>query len=242
MATKSKQKTAYFCKSCGNEFAKWMGKCPACDEWNTLVEELVIKGSSTRSAVGTHNPELRKAQALSEVSAENTVRISSRSEELDRVLGGGLVPGSVILLGGEPGIGKSTLTLQVAMELDRKILYISGEESLQQIKLRAERLGGNNPKCYLLNEVNTHHILQQFVDIEPELVIVDSIQTLHSPQLDSTPGSISQIRECTAELMRYAKETSTPVILIGHITKDGNLAGPKILEHMVDTVIHFEGD
>lgn len=242
MATKSKQKTAYFCKSCGNEFAKWMGKCPACDEWNTLIEELVVKDKSTRSAVGTHNPEARKAQVISEVSAEHTERISSLSSELDRVLGGGLVPGSVILLGGEPGIGKSTLTLQVCMNLDKKILYISGEESLQQIKLRAERLGGDNPKCYLLNEVNTHHILQQLTEIIPDLVIVDSIQTLHTPQIDSTPGSISQIRECTAEMMRYAKETSTPVILIGHITKDGNLAGPKLLEHMVDTVIHFEGD
>jgi DNA repair protein RadA/Sms len=242
MATKTKQKTAYFCKSCGNEFAKWMGQCPACSEWNTLIEELVIKDKSTRSAVGTHNPDARKAQVLSEVSAEHTERISSKSSELDRVLGGGLVPGSVILLGGEPGIGKSTLTLQVSMQLDRKILYISGEESLQQIKLRAERIGGNNPECYLLNEVNTHHILQQLTEIDPDLVIVDSIQTLHTPQIDSTPGSISQIRECTAELMRYAKETSTPVILIGHITKDGNLAGPKILEHMVDTVIHFEGD
>ncbi len=242
MATKTKQKTAYFCKSCGNEFAKWMGKCPACDEWNTLIEELVVKDKSTRSAVGTHNPEARKATVLSEVSAEHTERISTLSTELDRVLGGGLVPGSMILLGGEPGIGKSTLTLQVCMRLDKKILYISGEESLQQIKLRAERIGGNNPGCYLLNEVNTHHILQQLTDITPDLVIVDSIQTLHTPQIESTPGSISQIRECTAELMRFAKETSTPVILIGHITKDGNLAGPKILEHMVDTVIHFEGD
>ena len=242
MATKTKQKTAYFCTSCGNEFAKWMGKCPACDEWNTLIEELVIKDKSTRSAVGTHNPEARKATVLSQVSSENSERISTLHAEFDRVLGGGLVPGSVILLGGEPGIGKSTLTLQVCMRLQKKILYISGEESLQQIKLRAERIGGDNPKCFLLNEVNTHHILQQLTEISPELVIVDSIQTLHTPHIDSTPGSISQIRECTAELMRYAKETATPVILIGHITKDGNLAGPKILEHMVDTVMQFEGD
>jgi DNA repair protein RadA/Sms len=242
MATKTKQKTAYFCSSCGNEFAKWMGKCPACDEWNTLIEELTVKDKSTRSAVGTHNPDARKAIVLSQVSSEHSERISTQSSELDRVLGGGLVPGSVILLGGEPGIGKSTLTLQVCLRLDKKILYISGEESLQQIKLRAERIGGNNPQCLLLNEVNTSHILQQLAEISPDLVIIDSIQTLHTPHIDSTPGSISQIRECTAELMRYAKETSTPVILIGHITKDGNLAGPKILEHMVDTVMQFEGD
>ncbi|NNC83894.1 MAG: DNA repair protein RadA [Flavobacteriales bacterium] len=242
MATKTKAKTAYFCKSCGNEFAKWMGQCPACKEWNTLIEELVIKDKSTRTPAGRYNPDARKAQVLSEVSAEHTERISSLSGELDRVLGGGMVPGSVILLGGEPGIGKSTLTLQVAMAIDKKVLYVSGEESLQQIKLRAERLGENNPQCYLLNEVNTDHILQQLTEIEPDLVIIDSIQTLFNPIIDSTPGSISQIRECTAEMMRYAKETSTPVILIGHITKDGNLAGPKILEHMVDTVMQFEGD
>ena len=242
MATKTKQKTAYFCKSCGNEFAKWMGQCPACKEWNTLIEELVIKDKSTRTPAGKYNPDARKAQVLSEVSAEHTERISSLSSELDRVLGGGLVPGSVILLGGEPGIGKSTLTLQVAMAIDKKVLYVSGEESLQQIKLRAERLGEKNPQCYLLNEVNSDHILQQLTEIAPDLVIIDSIQTLYNPIIDSTPGSISQIRECTAEMMRFAKETSTPVILIGHITKDGNLAGPKILEHMVDTVMQFEGD
>jgi DNA repair protein RadA/Sms len=242
MATKTKQKTAYFCKNCGNEFAKWMGKCPACSEWNTLIEELVIQDKSTRPAVGSHNPEARKATVLSEVSSEHSERIPTLNAEFDRVLGGGLVPGSMILLGGEPGIGKSTLTLQVCMRMEKRILYISGEESLQQIKLRAERLGGDNPQCYLLNEVNTHHILTQLTEISPDLVIVDSIQTLHTPIIDSTPGSISQIRECTAELMRYAKETSTPIILIGHITKDGNLAGPKILEHMVDTVMQFEGD
>lgn len=193
--------------------------------------------SNSRSA-----QERKKAKPLSQIQREDNERIVTGYAELDRVLGGGLVPGAVVLLGGEPGIGKSTLTLQVAMKLKKRVLYISGEESLQQIKMRAERLEETNESCLLLNEVNTQHIMAQLEEVRPEVLIVDSIQTLYSPQLDSTPGSISQIRECTAEMMQFAKQTSTPVILIGHITKDGNLAGPKVLEHMVDTVLHFEGD
>ncbi len=242
MATKTKSKKAYFCKSCGNEFAQWMGKCPACNEWNTLIEELVVKADKANFSNSRPAQEPKKAKPLSQIQREDNERIVTGYAELDRVLGGGLVPGAVVLLGGEPGIGKSTLTLQVAMKLKKRVLYISGEESLQQIKMRAERLGETNDTCLLLNEVNTHHIMSQLEEVRPEVLIVDSIQTLYSPQLDSTPGSISQIRECTAEMMQFAKQTSTPVILIGHITKDGNLAGPKVLEHMVDTVLHFEGD
>jgi len=242
MATKTKSKKAYFCKNCGNEFAQWMGKCPACNEWNTLIEELVIKEDKKALGRSAERVQSKKALPLSAIQREENERIPTGYAELNRVLGGGLVPGSMVLLGGEPGIGKSTLTLQVAMELKSKVLYISGEESLQQIKMRAERLGNINDQCLLLNEVNTHHILAQLEEVRPDVLIVDSIQTLYSPQLDSTPGSISQIRECTGEMMRFAKETATPVILIGHITKDGNLAGPKVLEHMVDTVLHFEGD
>jgi DNA repair protein RadA/Sms len=242
MATKTKSKKAYFCKSCGNEFAQWMGKCPACNEWNTLIEELVVKADKADFSNSRSAQERKKAKPLSQIQREDNERIVTGYAELDRVLGGGLVPGAVVLLGGEPGIGKSTLTLQVAMKLKKRVLYISGEESLQQIKMRAERLGETNESCLLLNEVNTQHIMTQLEEVRPEVLIVDSIQTLYSPQLDSTPGSISQIRECTAEMMQFAKQTSTPVILIGHITKDGNLAGPKVLEHMVDTVLHFEGD
>lgn len=242
MATKTKSKKAYFCKSCGNEFAQWMGKCPACNEWNTLIEELVVKADKANFSNSRPAQEPKKAKPLSQIQREENERIVTGYAELDRVLGGGLVLGAVVLLGGEPGIGKSTLTLQVAMKLKKRVLYISGEESLQQIKMRAERLGETNESCLLLNEVNTQHIMAQLEEVRPEVLIVDSIQTLYSPQLDSTPGSISQIRECTAEMMQFAKQTSTPVILIGHITKDGNLAGPKVLEHMVDTVLHFEGD
>ncbi|MDA0713645.1 MAG: DNA repair protein RadA [Bacteroidetes bacterium] len=242
MATKTKSKKAYFCKSCGNEFAQWMGKCPACNEWNTLIEELVVKADKADFSNSRSAQERKKAKPLSQIQREDNERIVTGYAELDRVLGGGLVPGAVVLLGGEPGIGKSTLTLQVAMKLKKRVLYISGEESLQQIKMRAERLEETNESCLLLNEVNTQHIMAQLEEVRPEVLIVDSIQTLYSPQLDSTPGSISQIRECTAEMMQFAKQTSTPVILIGHITKDGNLAGPKVLEHMVDTVLHFEGD
>lgn len=242
----AKTKSAYFCQSCGYESAKWLGKCPSCNQWNTFVEEVIEKGSSKvptwSSATGTQR--LNKPNKVEEIQSATEERASTGDAELDRVLGGGLVAGSVILIGGEPGIGKSTLMLQLALNVSgRKILYVSGEESEQQIKMRAERIT-NTPKanCYILTETSTQNIFKQIEQLEPEIVIVDSIQTLHSAHIESTPGSVSQVRECTAELLRFAKETDTPVFLIGHITKDGAIAGPKILEHMVDTVLQFEGD
>lgn len=242
----AKTKSAYFCQSCGYESAKWLGKCPSCNQWNTFVEEVIDKGSAKvptwSSATGTQR--LNKPNKVEEIQSATEERTTTGDAELDRVLGGGLVAGSVILIGGEPGIGKSTLMLQLALNVSgRKILYVSGEESEQQIKMRAERIT-NSPKanCYILTETSTQNIFKQIEQLEPEIVIVDSIQTLHSAHIESTPGSVSQVRECTAELLRFAKETNTPVFLIGHITKDGAIAGPKILEHMVDTVLQFEGD
>ncbi len=239
----AKTKTAYFCNSCGNESAKWMGQCPSCKEWNSLIEELKVTGKPEPRQISTLSSIKQEATLIADVDSQQVGRIDMGSAELNRVLGGGLVPGSVVLLGGEPGIGKSTLLLQVALQLKgKKVLYLSGEESKQQIKLRADRIGYANDTCYLLNEINTQNIFQQVEKVGPDLLVVDSIQTLHTSYLESAPGSISQIRECSAELMKFAKETNTPVILIGHITKDGNIAGPKILEHMVDTVVYFEGD
>lgn len=241
----AKTKSAYFCQSCGYESAKWLGKCPSCNQWNTFVEEIIDKGSSAptwRSAQGTQR--LNKPNKVEEIQSTAEEKTSTGDMELDRVLGGGLVPGSVVLIGGEPGIGKSTLMLQLALNFaNKKILYISGEESGQQIKMRAERIT-KQPKadCYILTETSTQNIFKQLEQLEADVVIVDSIQTLHSSHIESTPGSVSQVRECTAELIRFAKETTTPVFLIGHITKDGAIAGPKILEHMVDTVLQFEGD
>ncbi len=242
----AKTKSAYFCQNCGYESAKWLGKCPSCNQWNTFVEEVIDKGSAKvptwSSATGTQR--LNKPNKVEEIQSATEERTTTGDAELDRVLGGGLVAGSVILIGGEPGIGKSTLMLQLALNVSgRKILYVSGEESEQQIKMRAERIT-NTPKanCYILTETSTQNIFKQIEQLEPEIVIVDSIQTLHSAHIESTPGSVSQVRECTAELLRFAKETNTPVFLIGHITKDGAIAGPKILEHMVDTVLQFEGD
>lgn len=242
----AKIKSAYFCQSCGFETAKWLGKCPSCNQWNTFVEEVIDKGVANvptwKSASGTQR--LSKPSKVEEILSASEERTTTGDAELDRVLGGGLVAGSVILIGGEPGIGKSTLMLQLALNVSgKRILYISGEESEQQIKMRAERITAN-PKsdCYILTETSTQNIFKQIEQLEPEIVIVDSIQTLHSAHIESTPGSVSQVRECTAELLRFAKETNTPVFLIGHITKDGAIAGPKILEHMVDTVLQFEGD
>jgi DNA repair protein RadA/Sms len=242
----AKTKSAYFCQSCGFETAKWLGKCPSCNQWNTFVEEVIDKGVANvptwKSATGTQR--LSKPSRVEEILSAIEERTTTGDAELDRVLGGGLVAGSVILIGGEPGIGKSTLMLQLALNVTgKRILYISGEESEQQIKMRAERITAN-PKsdCYILTETSTQNIFKQIEQLEPEIVIVDSIQTLHSAHIESTPGSVSQVRECTAELLRFAKETNTPVFLIGHITKDGAIAGPKILEHMVDTVLQFEGD
>jgi len=242
----AKTKSAYFCQSCGYESAKWLGKCPSCNAWNTFVEEVIEKPTSKVPSWQTSSESKRvsKPNKVDQIQSITEERILTGDVELDRVLGGGLVPGSVTLIGGEPGIGKSTLMLQLALNIPgKKILYISGEESEQQIKMRAERITDRpTADCYILTETSTQNIFKQIESLEPDIIIVDSIQTLHSAHIESTPGSVSQVRECTAELLRFAKETDTPVFLIGHITKDGTIAGPKILEHMVDTVLQFEGD
>ncbi|MFN6943936.1 MAG: DNA repair protein RadA [Cytophagaceae bacterium] len=238
----SKAKSSFFCQNCGAQSSKWLGKCPSCNQWNTYVEELLTKDDG-KSWQSSSQQIASKPKPLSEIAFSVDSRIIADDQELNRVLGGGIVPGSLILLGGEPGIGKSTLMLQIALQLKgKKVLYISGEESEQQIRLRAERLGNTHSDCYVLAETSTQNIFKQIEILQPEMVVVDSIQTLNSSFIESASGSISQIRECTAELMKFAKETATPVFLIGHITKEGQLAGPKVLEHMVDTVLQFEGD
>ncbi len=241
----SKVKTAFFCQNCGAQAAKWIGKCPSCGEWNTYVEEVMEKDHSSAPQWKKSNGVARvsKPQPISQVESANFQRIRTADEELNRVLGGGIVPGSLVLIGGEPGIGKSTLLLQIALGLPQlKVLYISGEESEQQIKMRAERIGTKSDNCYVLSEVGLGNVFRQIEELAPQLVVIDSIQTLYSDKVESAAGSISQIRECTAELMKFAKETNTPVFLIGHINKEGAIAGPKVLEHMVDTVLQFEGD
>jgi DNA repair protein RadA/Sms len=242
----SKVKTAFFCSNCGYESAKWLGKCPSCNSWNTFTEEVLSKGiEKNDNGWKDYNSDKRNTKTilLNKVSATEEDRILTTDSELNRVLGGGIVPGSIVLVAGEPGIGKSTLFLQVGLQLKGvSTLYISGEESEQQIKMRADRLKVSNPDFYLLTETATNILFQEIKKLRPQLVIVDSIQTLQSNFIESSPGSVSQIRECAAEFQRFAKETNTPVFLIGHITKDGSIAGPKILEHMVDTVLQFEGD
>ncbi len=242
----SKVKTAYFCSNCGYESAKWLGKCPSCNSWNTFAEEVITKGvEKNDNSWKDYNTGKRNSKTilLQEVSATEEDRILTTDAELNRVLGGGIVAGSIVLVAGEPGIGKSTLFLQVGLHLKGvSTLYISGEESEQQIKMRADRLKASNHDFYLLTETATDVLFKEIKKLRPQLVIVDSIQTLHSGFIESSPGSVSQIRECAAEFQRFAKETNTPVFLIGHITKDGTIAGPKILEHMVDTVLQFEGD
>jgi DNA repair protein RadA/Sms len=238
----SKVKSTFFCQSCGAQSAKWVGKCPSCQEWNTYVEEVIHK-EEKGNWKSTSTQISNKPKVIHEISFKEEQRIVTSDEELNRVLGGGIVPGSIVLIGGEPGIGKSTLMLQIALNLVKyKVLYVSGEESEQQTKMRAERLGIKGNNCFILTETSTQNIFKQIEILQPEIVIIDSIQTLHSSFIESGAGSISQVRECTAELLKYAKETGTPVFLIGHITKEGTLAGPKVLEHMVDTVLQFEGD
>lgn len=241
----SKVKTAYFCQNCGYESVKWLGQCPSCGQWNTFVEELIQKDKAKSNGWNDYNDEKRtsKTVLLNEIKSIEEKRIITSDNELNRVLGGGIVPGSIVLIAGEPGIGKSTLFLQTGLWLkDITVLYISGEESEQQIKMRADRLKLSNDNFYLLTETSVQTIFQEIKKLKPQLVIIDSIQTLQTSFIDSSPGSISQIRECAAEFQQFAKETNTPVFLIGHITKDGSIAGPKILEHMVDTVLQFEGD
>jgi DNA repair protein RadA/Sms len=242
----AKVKTAFFCSNCGYESAKWLGKCPSCATWNTFVEEVISKPSAKKeNGWDDYHEETKSIRtiALHTIKSSEQVRMTTSDAELNRVLGGGIVPGSIVLIAGEPGIGKSTLFLQNGLQLqDKTVLYISGEESEQQIKMRADRLNIKNDNFYLLTETLTQTIFQEIKKLKPDLVIVDSIQTIQSPYIDSSPGSISQIRESASEFQRFAKETNTPVFLIGHITKDGSIAGPKILEHMVDTVLQFEGD
>lgn len=237
----AKTKTAYFCQNCGAQYAKWQGQCPACKEWNTLVEE-VLQKESVSTWQGSASVKGSRPLKLGDIRTDNDRRYDTSDQEFNRVLGGGLVPGSLVLLGGEPGVGKSTLLLQIALRLPYTTLYVSGEESQKQIRMRADRIQPESENCFVLTETRTQDIFRHIGDLQPEIVVIDSIQTLHSDYIESAAGSISQIRECTAELIRFAKETHTPVILIGHITKDGSIAGPKILEHMVDTVLQFEGD
>ena len=238
---KKKNQSAFFCQNCGTQSPKWLGKCPQCNEWNSFVEEIIAKDNDTKG--GFKSNKINKPTLVSDIDYTNEKRIVTNDKELNRVLGGGVVPGSLILLGGDPGIGKSTLLLQFALSSKKKkILYVSGEESEKQIKMRAERINKDSEHCYILAETSTQNIFQQIEQVQPDILVVDSIQTLHTAHIDSSPGSVSQIRECTAELIKFAKETGTAVFLIGHINKDGAIAGPKILEHMVDTVLQFEGD
>jgi len=242
----SKVKKAFFCQNCGYESVKWIGQCPSCNQWNSFVEEIIQKETPKSNGWQHYNEpaeRTNKTIQLSEIKSNEEKRMMTGDDELNRVLGGGIVPGSIVLIAGEPGIGKSTLFLQIGLKLSNKVvLYISGEESEQQIKMRADRLNTSNENFYLLTETSTQIIFQEIKKLKPDLVIIDSIQTLQTPYIDSSPGSISQIRECASEFQRFAKETNTPVFLIGHITKEGAIAGPKILEHMVDTVLQFEGD
>ena len=243
----AKVKKIFACTNCGATSPKWVGKCNHCHEWNTYVEEIITKETSQESKQKSWKQPAQtiakaKPIALPDIKAGNTKRLNTPDGELNRVLGGGIVPGSLVLIGGQPGIGKSTLLLQLTLQLDHTILYISGEESEEQIKMRADRIGGSPEKCYILAETNTHKIFKHAQQLEPALIIIDSIQTLSSPHIESMPGSVSQVRECAGELQRFAKESGIPIFIIGHITKEGSIAGPKLLEHIVDAVLQFEGD
>ena len=238
-----KTKTVWFCKECGNESPKWMGRCPACGEWNTMVEETVATGKK-QSVPSVSVPGLsQKPTPLSQIDSSHEYRISLNNNEVDRILGGGLVEGSLVLIGGEPGIGKSTLSLQIPLHCpDLKTLYVTGEESARQVKLRAARIGGDDSGCMIYSETLMENVIREAHEIKPDLMVVDSVQTMYSQNVESSPGSVTQIKETAAMLLRFAKETGIPVILIGHITKEGSIAGPKILEHIVDVVLQFEGD
>jgi len=238
----AKAKTTFFCQNCGTQHAKWMGQCNACNEWNTIVEEVVQKEVAREWKQSNATKTISKPLKIEDIQLNAEERIPTKNKELDTVLGGGLVKGSVTLLGGEPGIGKSTLILQVALAISHKVLYVSGEESQSQIKMRAERIQKNSSNCLILTATNTQEIFKNIENTAPQILVIDSIQTLHTNAIEASPGSISQIRETTAELIKFAKETGTPVLLIGHINKEGQIAGPKILEHMVDVVLQFEGD
>jgi DNA repair protein RadA/Sms len=238
----AKTKTAYFCQQCGFESAKWLGRCPSCGEWNTFVEELVNKGTGVASSLSFSSGKA-VAQRVDEINFEQQPRLNIENAEVNRLLGGGLVMGSLVLIGGEPGIGKSTLSLQLALHAPAlKTLYVAGEESAQQIKLRADRLHGDGRNCYNLSETNLENIVAQAQQLHPQFMVIDSIQTLYTDRVESSAGSISQIRECAAQLLKFAKQTGIPIFIIGHITKDGSIAGPKALEHIVDVVLQFEGD
>jgi DNA repair protein RadA/Sms len=238
----AKSKTAYVCSNCGNDSPKWLGKCPVCGEWNTYVEEIIASPGSLKIPLPFER-QPGKPLLLKDVETGEEPRISMKDEEFNRVLGGGLVPGSLVLIGGEPGIGKSTLVLQTVLGIDHlKTLYVSGEESARQLKMRADRINPHSQSCYIVCETNLEQILVHIKNTSPQMVIIDSIQTIYSENVESSPGSVSQVRECSATILKFAKETGTPVLIIGHINKEGNIAGPKVLEHIVDTVLQFEGD
>ncbi|MCH5328329.1 MAG: DNA repair protein RadA [Coprobacter sp.] len=239
----AKAKSVYVCSNCGADSPKWLGKCPVCGEWNTYVEEIVSKAEGAKTAYLPDESRRNKPVKIHEVTVTEEPRIDLHNQELNRVLGGGLVPGSLVLIGGEPGIGKSTLILQTVLGMrEKKILYVSGEESARQLKLRADRLEQENPGCYIVCETSLENIFVHIRNIQPDIVIIDSIQTISTELVESSPGSVSQVRECSAAILKFAKETGTPVLLIGHINKEGSIAGPKVLEHIVDTVLQFEGD
>ncbi|WP_431802016.1 DNA repair protein RadA [Halobacillus andaensis] len=240
----AKRKTKFVCQECGYESPKWMGKCPGCHQWNTLVEEASITGGS-RHVFQTNSSGAAKPEKITAIQSEKEPRMETDMPELNRVLGGGIVPGSLVLIGGDPGIGKSTLLLQVSAQVANKslpVLYISGEESSRQTKLRAERLGIQSDELYVLSETNLQDVLTQIEEIDPNLVIIDSIQTIFKEDVTSAPGSVSQVRECTSQLMRIAKSKGIPIFIVGHVTKEGSIAGPRLLEHMVDSVLYFEGE
>ena len=234
-------KTSYCCQNCGAQHSKWLGQCSSCKEWNTLIEEVIKKSSKVNLGLSTDQLK-SKARLVNEIDFEKDPRLLIEDKELNRVLGGGVVPGSLVLIGGEPGIGKSTLLLQISLEIKNKVLYVTGEESQQQIRRRANRINNHSNQCFILNETNVEAIISNINTIKPELVIIDSIQTLQTDIIDSSPGSVSQIKESASQFLNYSKKTNLPVFIVGHITKDGGIAGPKILEHMVDVVLQFEGD